>query len=99
VQRYGILRSMAKEKIYSEVINLRIDEAMSAEIKRIAAQREQADSEAARMLIDWGIEAHRVKEAALLRLPYGTKAPETRYGEPMELRITAEWIAIDLEDM
>ena len=95
---YCILRGMAKEKVYSEVINLRIDEAMSAEIKRIAAQREQADSEAARMLIDWGIEAHRVKEAALLRLPYGTKAPETRHGDPMELRITAEWIAIDLDE-
>lgn len=96
---YCILRGMAKEKVYSEVINLRIDEAMSAEIKRIAAQREQADSEAARMLIDWGIEAHRVKEAALLRLPYGTKAPETRHGDPMELRITAEWIAIDLDEL
>ena len=95
---YCILRGMAKEKVYSEVINLRIDEAMSAEIKRIAAQRQQADSEAARMLIDWGIEAHRVKEAALLRLPYGTKAPETRHGDPMELRITAEWIAIDLDE-
>ena len=96
---YGILGGMAKEKVYSEVLNLRIDEAMSAEIKRIAAQRDQADSEAARMLIEWGIEAHRVKEAALLRLPYGTKAPETRYGDPMELRITAEWIAVDLDDL
>ena len=99
VQCYGILRGMAKEKVYGEVLNLRIDEAMSGEIKRIAAQREQADSEAARMLIEWGIEAHRVKEAALLRLPYGTKAPETRHGEPMELRISAEWIAIDLDEL
>ena len=51
---------MAKEKVYSEVLNLRVDEAMSKEIKRIATQRGAAESEAARMLIEWGIEAHRV---------------------------------------
>lgn len=49
---------MAKEKVYSEVLNLRIDEAMSKEIKRIAALGDNAESEAARMLIEWGIEAH-----------------------------------------
>ena len=41
---------MAKEKVFSEVLNLRIDAAMSKEIKRIAAQRDQAESEIARAL-------------------------------------------------
>jgi hypothetical protein len=85
---------MAKEKVYSEVLNLRIDEAMSREIKRIAAQHGKPESEAARMLIDWGIEAHRAREAALLRRRYDAGPPETRDGDPMELRVTAEWFPI-----
>jgi hypothetical protein len=83
---------MAKEKVYSEVLNLRIDEAMSQEIKRIAIQREQPESETARMLIDWGIEAHRAREAALLRLRYDAGPPEDRFG-PMALVVTAEWVS------
>ena len=45
-----------------------------SEIKRIAAQRDQPESETARMLIDWGIEAHRSREAALLRLAADVQA-------------------------
>lgn len=86
---------MAKEKVYSEVLNLRVDEAMSKEIKRIASQRGQPESEAARMLIDWGIEAHRAREAALLRRRYDEGPPQTRDGSPMELRVTADWVEIE----
>jgi hypothetical protein len=87
---------MAKEKVYSEVLNLRVDEAMSAEIKRIAAQREQPESEIARMLIDWGIEAHRAREAALLRRRYDAGPPVDEYGEPMELEVVAQWVTVEL---
>ena len=87
---------MAKEKVYSEVLNLRIDEAMSKEIKRIAALRGNPESEAARMLIEWGIEAHRAREAALLSLRYDVEAPQNRHGEPMAVRIVAEWVEEDL---
>lgn len=90
---------MAKEKVYSEVLNLRIDEAMSREIKRIAAIEGNPDSETARALIDWGIVAHRAREAAMLGLPYGQVTPEDRYGRPFELRITAQWIPIDLDEL
>ncbi len=86
-------RGMAKEKVFSEVLNLRIDEAMSREVKRIAGVVGQPESETARMLIDWGIEAHRAKEAALLRLRYDTDAENMtdQYGVPLVLRIVAEW--------
>ena len=87
---------MAKEKVYSEVLNLRIDEAMSKEIKRIAAQREHPESEAARMLIEGGIEAHRAREAALLSLRYDVEAPRDRDGLPMALRLVAEWVEQEL---
>lgn len=83
---------MAKEKVFSEVLNLRVDEAMSREIKRIAAQRSEPESETARMLIDWGIEAHRAREAALLSRRYDEGTPENRHGEPLKLEIVAQWV-------
>jgi hypothetical protein len=82
---------MAKEKAFSEVLNLRIDEAMSQEIKRIAGVTDQPDSETARMLIDWGIEAHRAKEAALLQRRYDAGNPSDQDGVPLVLRIVAQW--------
>jgi hypothetical protein len=86
---------MAKEKVYSEVLNLRIDEAMNREIKRIARQREKPESETARMLIEWGIEAHRAREAALLNLRYDIENPVDEHGEPLVLRIAARWEPFD----
>ena len=82
---------MAKEKVFSEVLNLRIDEAMSAEIKRIAKQTDQPESETARSLMAWGIEAHRAREVALLRLPYDMKNAVDRHGDPLVLRVAARW--------
>ena len=83
---------MAKEKVYSEVLNLRVDEAMSNEIKRIAKQNDQAESEAARSLIAWGIQAHRAREIALLELPYDMgDQPTDRHGDPLVLKVVARW--------
>lgn len=89
---------MAKEKVFSEVLNLRVDDAMSREIKRIAKQREAPDSETARMLIEWGIEAHRAREAALLQLRYDIGTPVDEHGDPLVLRIAARWEPFDPYD-
>jgi len=85
---------MAKEKVYSEVLNLRIDDAMSQEIKRIAAQQGKPESETARSLIDWGIEAHRAREVALLRRRYDAGPPQTERGDQMELQVVAQWVEV-----
>jgi hypothetical protein len=90
-----MLPPMPKEKVYAHVLNLRIDDAMSREIKRIATQRGQPESETARMLLDWGIDAHRAREAALLQRRYDAGAPEDEQGEPMELRVVAQWVPAD----
>lgn len=87
---------MAKEKVYSEVLNLRVDEAMSQEIKRIAAQQGKPESETARTLIDWGIEAHRAREVAMLKLRYDSDPPTGHYGEPMTLEVIAQWVELDI---
>jgi hypothetical protein len=86
---------MAKEKVYSEVLNLRIDEAMRDEIKRIAVQEGQPESETARKLLDWGIEAHRAREVALLRRRYDAGPPTDERGEDMYLEVVATWAAYD----
>jgi hypothetical protein len=86
---------MAKEKVYSEVLNLRIDEPMREEIKRIAAQQGEAESETARTLIGWGIEAHRAREVALLRRPYDAGPPKDERGDTMVLEVVATWVAVD----
>lgn len=86
---------MAKEKVYSEVLNLRIDEAMRDEITRIAVQRAEGQSDTARMLIDWGIQAHRAREAALLSRRYDAGPPLDEHGEPMELEVSARWVPVE----
>jgi hypothetical protein len=88
-------QAMAKEKVYSEVLNVRVDEAMSNEIKRIANQGGSADSETARMLIEWGIEAHRAREVAKLKLRYDVDAPHDRHGDPLVLTVEARWVPAD----
>jgi hypothetical protein len=86
---------MAKEKTYTEVLNLRIDDAMGREIKRIATQEGKAESETARMLLEWGIEAHRAREVAMLELPYDKSHATDEHGEPMMLKVRAVWTPFD----
>lgn len=85
---------MPKEKTYSEVLNLRVDEPLDAEIKRIARQRDKSESETARMLLAWGVEAHRSMEAKILLRPYDEQEPDW----PQQMRITVEWIDFDPEE-
>lgn len=86
---------MPKEKTFTEALNLRIDPTMSAEIKRIGKQHDQGDSETARMLIEWGIQAHRSREAALLARPYDEEHPISEDGEPLILEVVARWREFD----
>jgi hypothetical protein len=52
------------------VLNLRVDEALSREVDRIAKVEGLSASEAARKLIGYGVEVQRQVEASYLRLPY-----------------------------
>ena len=84
---------MAKEKTFTEVLNLRVDAGLSREIKRIAQQRETSESDAARMLLGWGVEAHRNMEAKVLMRPYDYEPPEfTR------MIVDVRWEEFDPED-
>ncbi len=85
---------MAKEKTYSEVLNLRVDEPLAKEIKRIAGQKEASESEVARMLLGWGVEAHRSMEAKELLRPYDAKLSD----EPQRMRVTVVWEDVDPDE-
>ncbi len=90
---YVLSRGMAKEPTFSVALNLRIDEAMSRELKRIAHQHDTTESDAARRLLRWGIEAHRSMEATLLDRPYYVTDSEG----PYRMRIRAVWEQYDPE--
>lgn len=59
-----------KKQSLSGVLNLRVDDALSREIDRIALVEGTSASEAARKLLGYGVEVQRQIEASYLRLPY-----------------------------
>lgn len=70
-----------------DVLNIRVDEALSREIERIATVEGLSASEAARKLLGHGVEVQRQVEASYLRLPY-TLDRETTKGRVV---IDAAW--------
>jgi len=59
-----------KKQALKDVLNIRVDEALSREIDRIATVEGLSASEAARKLLGYGVEVQRQIEASFLRLPY-----------------------------
>ena len=88
---------MAREKALGSVINLRVPDPLSAEVKRIARQHETTESDAARRLLVWGVEAHRAMEAAMLSRSYDYD-PAERSGDPVRMRVSVTWEPFFPED-
>jgi len=59
-----------KKQGLKDVLNIRVDAALSREIERIAQVESLSASEAARKLLGHGVEVQRQVEASYLRLPY-----------------------------
>jgi hypothetical protein len=76
-----------KKQSLSGVLNLRVDDALSREIDRIAAVEGTSASEAARKLLGHGVEVQRQVEASYLRLPYSLDREQT----PGRIVIEAAW--------
>jgi hypothetical protein len=76
-----------KKQSLSGVLNLRVDDALSREIDRIAAVEGTSASEAARKLLGHGVEVQRQVEASYLRLPYSLDRENT----PGRIEIEAAW--------
>ena len=67
---------------------------LAEQITRIAQQRETSESEVARMLLGWGVEAHRSMEAEELLRPYDAEPPDG----PMRMRVTVVWEHVDPDE-
>lgn len=76
-----------KKQALKDVLNIRVDEALSREIDRIAQVEGLSASEAARKLLGHGVEVQRQVEASYLKLPY-TLDRETTEGRVV---IEAAW--------
>jgi hypothetical protein len=66
-----------KKQGLKDVLNIRVDEALSREIDRIAQVEALSASEAARKLLGYGVEVQRQIEASYLKLPYTLDRSET----------------------
>ncbi|SRR6266540_968972 len=66
-----------KKEALSRVLNIRVDDALSREIDRIAKVEGVSASEAARKLIGYGVSVQRQLEASYLRLPYSLDVENT----------------------
>lgn len=59
-----------KKQGFKDVLNIRVDEALSREVERIAQVQGTSASEVARQLIRHGVEVERQAQASMLALPY-----------------------------
>jgi hypothetical protein len=76
-----------KKQQLSGVLNLRVDDALSGEIDRIAGVHGTSASEVARQLIRHGVEVERQVQASLLRVPYDWDTKKM----PGRIVIEAKW--------
>lgn len=77
---------MTEKKQLSGVLNLRVDDALSREVDRIAKVEGTSASEAARKLLGLGVEVQRQIEASFLRLPYTLDVEKTEGRVVIEAR-------------
>jgi hypothetical protein len=78
---------VTRERKLREVLNVRLNEPLAREIRRIATVQGKTESEVARTLLSYGAEVERRLEAQRLRQHYA--APEDR--RPGALIIEARW--------
>jgi hypothetical protein len=82
----------------TDVLNIRVDAALAAEIDRIATWRQTTASEVARDLIKLGIQVERQLEAQELKQSYGKSTIDRNPGEGY-LKIDAGWVWYTLREL
>ena len=86
----------------SEILNVRLDEPLARELRRLAATRDTSESQVARLLLGYGIEVARRLESDRLNRPWEWEksAPD----DPMDITpgtvdITATWRPMTNEEL
>jgi len=85
---------MTRQRNLREVLNVRLDDALAREIRRIAAAQGGSESEVARTLLSYGAEVARRLEAQRLMSHYTSREPE--FGRVV---IDAHWEPLSDEEL
>ncbi len=64
---------MTRDRKLKEVLNVRLDEPLARELRRIAFDRGKTESEVARLLLSYGVEVSRRLDAERFSRPYDTE--------------------------
>lgn len=62
---------MTRDRKLKEVLNVRLDEPLARELRRIATDKGRTESEVARELLSYGVEVARRLDAQRFSKPYG----------------------------
>lgn len=83
---------MTRERKLREVLNVRLDEPLALELRRIAGAQGRSESEVARTLLGYGIEVVRRLEAKAFARPFSwQETDEVEDRVPGLLEIEARW--------
>jgi hypothetical protein len=80
---------VTRERKLKEVLNVRLDEPLAREIRRIALDRGDTESEVARLLLGYGVEVSRRLDAERFSKSY--EAEDRRRDEVGFVDIRASW--------
>jgi hypothetical protein len=80
---------MTRPRKLREVLNVRLDQPLAQEIRRIATDRGRTESEVARELLSYGVAVSRQLDAERFSRPYQEEYSER--DEPGFVDITATW--------
>ncbi len=64
---------MTRQRKLKEVLNVRLDEPLARELRRIATDKARTESEVARELLSYGVEVARRLDAQRFSKPYGSE--------------------------
>ena len=83
---------MTRDRKLSSVLNVRLDEPLARELRRIAGAQGRSESEVARALLGYGIEVSRRIEAERFSQPFEWEEDADRVSErPQMLMIDVKW--------
>jgi len=82
---------MTRERKLSNVLNVRLDEPLAQELRRIATVQGRSESEIARTLLGYGIEVTRRLEAPAYTRPFAWQEREEDEPVPGVIEIEARW--------
>jgi hypothetical protein len=81
---------MTRPRKLREVLNVRLDQPLAQEIRRIALDRGSSESEVARLLLSYGVEVQRRLDSERFSRSY--EAEYSEHDEPGFVEIQARWV-------